>query len=190
MAVETKAHGHIHSSDSHGALAHIAMAGGTVHFGAEVRRVVKLDVHSGTVIVNALPGNILTTFLKSGQFDNFRIRGGNHLVARHTKAHRRNSRVGALIHAHVAVRALHAFGEVDLVRKRDGLDGFAMAIEEIVHRRAQVAMCGCENGRWLLRGGRLARFGRRTSRQQTDECHGARRRKQYSKSDSDSAFHS
>ena len=60
MARQAVAHVEIDYARRRRLLRHIAMTGGALHARANVRRVVESNVGHGAVIIDALPGNILS----------------------------------------------------------------------------------------------------------------------------------
>ena len=121
MAAQAKAHRHVFGSHRYRALGYIAMALLAPNRIADVRGMLESDVHSRIKPEDGLPGDFLTFGGVGREFLNFRIIGGNGLMACHTKADARNSRIGSLGYTRVAALALKAVLDMNLVIERDRL---------------------------------------------------------------------
>ena len=158
MAFDAKTHGVIHFSLGHRLRVHIAMALDAIHPRSNVRRMIELHVRGRLESVHALPGNILASRAIRGEFLNLRLVGGNHLMAGHAEIDAWDSGVGTLIHADVAVRALHTVRQMNFVRIGDGLNRFVAGAEKLPNRVRYSAMRRGEDRRGL-RGGLRGRTG-------------------------------
>ena len=150
VAVDAKSHGHVDRPHRHRALAHVTVAGGAVHTGAKMRRVIEIDVRRSGIIVDALPGDIFASLQICGHFLDFRFVRRDNLVASHAEVDAWDARVRPFIHADVAVRAVESVRKVNFVRERDGLHRLRVTAEEFHHRIAKIPVCGSKDGRALL----------------------------------------
>jgi hypothetical protein len=158
VTFDAKAHGMVDFAFGHRLRVHVAMTFGAVHSGANMRRVIELRVSGRLESVNALPGNVLTARAVGRELLDLRVVHGDHLMAGHAEIDAGNASVRALIHADMAIRALHAIGEMHFVGVGNGLDGFGARSEELTDRVAHAAMRRRENRR-RLPGGRRHRAG-------------------------------
>ena len=124
MTFDAKPHGVVHFSLGNRQRAHVAVAFGAVDSRPDMGRMVELDVRGRFETVDPLPGDVLPARAIGRELLDFRLVGSDYLMARHAEIDAWNSRVRALIHAYVAIRALQAIGEVNFVRIGDRLDGF------------------------------------------------------------------
>ena len=136
MALNAKTHRMVHFSLGHRLRVHIAVARDAVHSRANVRRVIELHVRGRLESVNALPGNVFAARAVRCQFLDFRLVGGDHLVASHAEIDARDPGIRPLIHSHMAIGALHPVREMHFVRVGNGLDGFRTRTEEFPDRVA------------------------------------------------------
>ena len=131
VAVEAIAHVQVDDADCGRLLSHVPVARLAIDSGTDVGRVVELDVGRLTVVVDALPGYIFASLEVSREFPDLRTVGGNELMARHAEPHARQFGVRTRVYSGVAVDALHAVRQVDLVRIGDGLDRRPASPEEV-----------------------------------------------------------
>src|ERR1700734_2248911 len=132
MTVDAKTHVEIYFAFGCGLFGHVAVAGGTVDSGADVRRVIEAHMRRVTVAVDAHPGNFFAAGFVGGDFLDLRTVGGDGLVAAHAHGYTGNARLRALIHADVAKGTGQTFGEMDGVGVGDGLDRvLRMDVEEM-----------------------------------------------------------
>ena len=131
VAVETITHLQVDGADRDRLLRHVPVARLAIDSGADVGRVVELDVGRLTVVVDALPGYIFASLEISCEFPDLRTVRGNELMARHAELDARQRGVRTGVHPGVAVDALHAIRKVDLVRVGDGLDRRPAPAEEV-----------------------------------------------------------
>jgi len=134
MAFNAKTHRVIHLALGDRLRVHIAMAFGAVHSRSNVRRVIELHVRGGLKSVNSLPWNVLASRAIGRELFDLRLVGGDHLMARHAEVDARDSGVRALIHADMAVRALHPIGKVHFMGVGDGLHRLGARAEEFPNR--------------------------------------------------------
>src|ERR1700761_7680018 len=66
VAIEAKAHVHIYFAFRRGLLSQIAVAGGAIHFRANMRRVIKAHMCGLAVVVDPHPGNLFSPSLVGG----------------------------------------------------------------------------------------------------------------------------
>src|SRR5207244_1102609 len=142
---------------------------------ADVWRVLDLDVGRLTVVVDALPGYVFASLEVSREFPDLRTVGGNELMARHTELHARQFGVRTRVYSGVAVDALHAVRQVDLVRIGDGLDRRPAPAEEVPNGVERGTVRRREHG-GVWRGGLRRRAfdlgGRHGSEQRPSEAAG------------------
>src|SRR5438045_6518278 len=119
VAVETITHIQVDGADGHRLLRHVPVARLAIDPGADVGPVVELDVGRLTVVVDALPGYIFASLEVSRESPDLRTVGGNELMARHAELHARQVGVRTRVYSGVAVDALHAIRQVELVRIGD-----------------------------------------------------------------------
>lgn len=134
VALDAISHRQIHFSLGHRLCGHIAVARRALNARANVRRVVELHMRRWLEVIDALPGNVLAPRSVGGYFFDLRLIFGNHLVAGHAEVHARDPRIRPLIDAHMAIRALQAIGQVNLMRKGDRLDRSGPRVEKFLHR--------------------------------------------------------
>ena len=151
MAFNAKTHRVIHLALGDRLRVHIAMAFGAVHSRSNVRRVIELHVRGGLKSVNSLPWNVLASRAIGRELFDLRLVGGDHLMARHAEVDARDSGVRALIHADMAVRALHPIGKVHFMGVGDGLHRLGARAEEFPNRVAHGPMRRGEDRRGLRR---------------------------------------
>jgi hypothetical protein len=172
MTLHTESHGVIHFAFGYRLRGHIAVALLAIHSGANVRRVIELHVRRRQESVNTLPRNVLPARAIRRNFPDLWIVLGDHLMTGHAKIHAGNPGVGTPIGAHVAVRALHAVGKMNLVSVSDWLNGRLTQIEKFANgvrdgpvRRREYG--GPRRYRWRRRGRDIGLIlGRRCSLQQ------------------------
>ena len=129
VAAQAKAHRQVLGSHRYRAVGYIAMALLAANSIADVRGMLESDVRSRIRPEDGLPGDVLTFGGIGGEFLNFRIIGGNALMACHTKADAGNSGIRSLGYARMAALALEAVLDMNLVIKRDRLHGCWLQIE-------------------------------------------------------------
>jgi len=129
---------------------------------ADVRGVIELHVRGGLKSVDALPRHVLAIVEVGGKFLDLGLVGRDYAVTIHAEIRAGDARVGPLVYSHVAIGALHAIGNVNLMGKLDRLHRFRPIAEEFLHRFPYGAMSRGENiWRWRRRvkGCRLAAGG-------------------------------
>lgn len=131
MATDAKPHRVINSSLCNRLLPHVVMTDRTVDSGADVRSVIESDMRRRWKTIDALPRNVLAPRAVGSHLLDFRFVRGNHLMTGHAEIDARDSGVRALIHADVAISALHAVAEVHFVRVSNRLDGFRVEVKKI-----------------------------------------------------------
>lgn len=155
MAIDTETHRVIDFALRDGLCAHIAVTHGAIDARANVRRVIELHVRLRLEAVHALPGNVFAARFISSKLLDFRLIGGDHLMARHAEIDARDARIRTLIDSHMAIRALHSIAEVNFVGIGDGLDGSRADIKEIADGAGDRSMRWRENIRVLTLRGRI-----------------------------------
>lgn len=159
VTVDAETHVHVHGPDRHSALPHVAVASGALHLGADMRGVIELHMRRGTVIINALPLDILTPGGEGRHFLDFGLIRGHRLMAHHAELDARDARHWTAFNVRMAVGAVHSVRQMDLVGVGDWLHRGRMQTEEITNGIGQRTMGRREHGRgWILCSVRRALF--------------------------------
>ena len=145
VALHAKTHRVIDLTLGYRLRVHIAMAFGAVHSGPNVRRVIEFHMRGRLESVHALPRNVFAPRAVGCELLDLGFVGCDHLMAGHAEIDARDSGVGALIDAHMAVSALHPVGQMYFVGEGDRLFGLRARTEELPNRVADGAMRRGEN---------------------------------------------
>jgi len=108
VAIQAKAHRMIHLPLGYRLLPHVAMANRTIDSRTDVRRMIELHMRGRLKTVHALPGDVLAAGPVRRELLDLWLVRGDHLMAGHAEVDARNARIGPLIHAYMAIGALHA----------------------------------------------------------------------------------
>ena len=131
----------------YGLRVHVAVAGGAVDAGADVRGVIELHMSRRFKSVHTLPRNVLATCFVRCQLFDFGLVRGDDLMASHAEIYAGDSRIRPLIDAYVAIGALHAVGEMNLVGVGDRLNRLGAGSEEFADGVRHGAVLESENRR-------------------------------------------
>src|SRR5215212_169556 len=152
MTVHTEAHVEIDVAVRHRSLADIAVAGGALDLGANVRRVIEPHMRLRRVAVDALPDEILAARAHRGELEDARPIGGDGVVADHARAHARQPGDRARRHRFVAILgAADLLPDMDVVRELQRLLRGGTPAEKIAERRSGGRTSGREDGTALSR---------------------------------------
>src|SRR5665213_1476971 len=105
VATDTKTHRVIHGALGYGRLGHVTVAGGAVNPCADVRGMIEPHVRRMLKTIDSLPRDVFASRLIRGQLFDFRLVGGDHLMARHAEIYAWNLSIRPLIHSYVAIDA-------------------------------------------------------------------------------------
>jgi len=154
VTFKAKAHIQIHGADRGRLLQQVTVAVRTGNAGANVRRVIELNVSRRAVVVNTHPGDVFAARLVLRHFLDFRAVFSDHQVTTHAELNAGNGGIRALIYASVAKLALQSTSEMHFVRKRDWLSGLrGMPTHEIADGLSNAAMRRSKDRLRLLRRG-------------------------------------
>jgi hypothetical protein len=168
VALNAEPHGVIDFSLGYRHGVQVAVAGGAIDAGANVRGVIELHVRGRLEAVDALPGNFFAARFIGGEFLDFGFVRGDDLMASHAEADARDACVRTLIDTGVAESALQSLREVNFVRISDGLHRSGTHAEKFLHGIGDAAVFDGENGRRLRRCRRLRGRARILGEQRTN----------------------
>jgi len=134
MATQAIAHIQIHRAHRDRHVFHVAVAVGAVNAGADVRRVVKLDVSRRAESVNPLPGHIQPCIENCRELDDLRTILGEKRMTAHAELVARQTRHRAAVHAFVTSGACNLVFNMNLVSEGNRLHGRLAPAKEILHR--------------------------------------------------------
>lgn len=109
VTLHAEAHGVIYLALGHGLRGHIAVTLRAVDSRPNMRRVIEFHMRGRLETIHALPGYVLQASAISRKLLDLWFICGDHLMADHAKVNARNSGVGSLINAHMAIRTAHPF---------------------------------------------------------------------------------
>src|SRR5688572_26309090 len=134
MTVHAEAHGVIDVALGHGPFRHVAVTGGALDFGADMRRMVEPHVVFRRKSIDPLPRYVESLVSHGGHLLNTRTVGGNRVMADHAGPEARYPCARAFVDAFMAELAGNLFTDVHVVRKVERLLVYGAAIEKVVNR--------------------------------------------------------
>jgi len=166
VAADAETHRMIDFSLGYGLCMHVAVAGGAIDAGPDMRGVIELHMSRRFKSVHSLPWNVFAACFVRSQLLDFGLVRGDDLMAGHAEIDAGDSRVRPSIDAYVAIGTLHAVGEMNLVGVSDRLNRLRAGSEEFADGVRHGTVPEGENRR--RRGGRLRRRSRILSGHRTD----------------------
>jgi hypothetical protein len=174
VTLNAEAHVQIDGANGHRLLRQVTMTLSTGNARANVRGVIELHVRGRFKSVDALPRHVFSIVEVGGKFLDLGLAGRDYAMTVHAEIRAGDAGVGPLVDSYVAIGALHAIGNVDLMGELDRLNRFRTIAEELFHRFPYRAVSGGEDlGRRGRGGGRsrlAVRGGRMIHNQPCQEC--------------------
>lgn len=139
MTIQTETHRVFDGASRNSHLADVAMAGGALHFCANMRGVIEANMRFFGPARDAFPRNVLAALVVTVQFDDLRMIGDGFFMAGPARPNIGNGRLGSASRSDVAIDTIE-FGDfqMDAVNESDRLLRFGTVSDEV--------LCGFQKG--------------------------------------------